>query len=309
MRASTPAMDGVSWGLIGLLALLWSGSFFFYKILVAALPPFTVVFGRVTLAALALNLILFIRRDPLPLSPKLWGQFLVLGLFNSALPFTLFCWSEVRIPSGMAAILNATTPVFSVLVASLMKTGERMTPARALAVLLGFFGVVVLVGPGVFAGGQGWGQIVSQLACLGAAASYAWVSFYSRRFSALSPLKIATAQCTAASVILAPLVLIFDHIWTLPMPTPPVWAALLGISLISTAAAYLVFFMILKRAGAGNVNLVTFVIPISALALGAVALHEIVAPSAYFGMVLIGLSLLAIDGRVGRWATQRLART
>jgi len=309
MRQSAPAMDGVSWGLLGLLSLLWGGSFFFYKVLVGALPPFTVVFGRVGVAAVALNLLLIIKRDPMPMSPRLWAGFLVLGVFNSALPFCCFAWSELRLSSGMAAILNATTPVFAVLVASVLPTGERMTGARAAAVALGFLGVIVLVSEGAFAASASatrFARLPSELACLCAALSYAGVGFYSRRFSGIAPIEVATGQITGAALVMAPLSLGVDHPWTLSAPSPSVWAALAGIALISTAAAYMLFFRILNRVGVGNLLLVTFLVPISALALGAVALRERVAPTAFAGMALIGLSLVAIDGRPLAWVRRRL---
>jgi drug/metabolite transporter (DMT)-like permease len=302
-------MDGVSWGLLGLLSLLWGGSFFFYKVLVAALPPFTVVFGRVGLAALALNLLLILRRDPMPTTPRLWGGFLVLGVFNCALPFCCFAWSELRLTSGMAAILNATTPIFAVLVASVLPTGERMTLPRAAAVAFGFLGVIVLVGHDAFAGAaspSGGQRLASELACLCAAMSYAWAGFYGRRFGGVAPIKIATGQITAAAIVMAPLSLGFDHPWTLAPPSLAVGAALAGIALISTAAAYMLFFRILKRAGASNLLLVTFLVPISALSLGALALRERLASSAFAGMALIGLSLVAIDGRPLAWLKGRL---
>jgi drug/metabolite transporter (DMT)-like permease len=301
MRQSAQAIDGLSWGLISLLSLLWGGSFFFYKILVGALPPFTVVFGRVGFAAVALNLLLLVRRDPMPASPRLWGGFLVLGVFNCALPFCCFAWSELQLTSGMAAILNATTPVFAVLVASVHPTGEQMTVPRAAAVALGFLGVVVLVAPDILAGG-GAGRKVDDLprdlACLCAALSYAVAGFYGRRFRDIAPVKIATGQITTAALVMAPLSLVFDRPWALPAPPAPVWEALAGISLISTAAAYMLFFRILKRVGAANLLLVTFLVPISALTLGAVALREPLTPVALVGMALIGLSLVAIDGRL-----------
>jgi drug/metabolite transporter (DMT)-like permease len=301
-------MDGVSWGLLALLSLLWGGSFFFYKVLIGALPPFTVVFGRVALAAVTLNLILVVRRDPMPTSPGLWAGFLVLGVFNCALPFCCFAWSEFRLSSGMAAILNATTPIFAVIFAGILSTGERMTLPRAAGVGFGFLGVIVLVGPDALAASAsngGFARLPSELACLLAAVSYAWAGFYGRRFRSVAPIKIATGQITAAALVMAPLSLGFDHPWTLRPPSVGVWAALAGIALISTAAAYMLFFRILQRVGASNLLLVTFLVPISALSLGVVALRESVAPSAFGGMALIGLSLVAIDGRPLAWARRR----
>jgi drug/metabolite transporter (DMT)-like permease len=245
----------------------------------------------------------------MPTSPRLWAGFLVLGVFNSALPFCCFAWSELRLSSGMAAILNATTPIFAVLVASVLPTGERMTLPRAVAVGFGFLGVIVLVGHDAFApsaSSGGFRLLPSELACLCAALSYAWVGFYGRRFGGIAPIKIATGQITAAAAVMAPLSLSIDRPWTLAAPSLAVWAALAGIALISTAAAYMLFFRILKRVGASNLLLVTFLVPISALSLGAVALGERLAPSAFAGMALIGLSLVAIDGRPLAWLRLRV---
>lgn len=245
----------------------------------------------------------------MPASPRLWGGFLVLGVFNCALPFCCFAWSELRLSSGMAAILNATTPIFAVLVASVLPTGERMTVPRAAAVGFGFLGVIVLVGHDAFAvsaSAGGLQRLPSELACLCAALSYAWVGFYGRRFGGIAPIKVATGQITGAALVMAPLSLGFDHPWSLPYPSPSVWAALVGIALISTAAAYMLFFRILKRVGASNLLLVTFLVPISALTLGAVALGERLTPSAFAGMALIGLSLIAIDGRPLAWVKLKL---
>ncbi len=306
MSSAPPAMTASSWRMLIGLSILWGGSFFFYKVLVAALPPFTVVLGRLGFAALALNLILIATKERMPRSPRVWGGFFVLGFFNNALPFCLFAWSELRLTSGMAAILNATTPVFAVLLSSTLKTGERMTPGRATAVLFGFLGVVVLVGPNALAGSGHCGDLLSKAACLGATLSYAIGGFYGRRFSALSSMKVATGQVSAAALLVLPMAAILDRFWTLPAPTISVWGALAGISLICTAAAYVLFFTLLKRAGTTNLLLVTFLVPVSALGLGRLLLHEAMAPTAFAGMALIGLSLAALDGRPAGWVRTRL---
>ena len=140
-------MGAVEWVLLLFLAALWGGSFFFFKILVGELPPFTVVLGRVGFAALLLQLYLLARRDPMPFTPRLWCRFLAMGLLNNAIPFTLIVYGETRISSGLAAILNAMTPVFGVVVAHLLTTTEKLTWARGAGVLLGLCGVIVLIGP------------------------------------------------------------------------------------------------------------------------------------------------------------------
>ncbi len=288
-------MGAAEWGMLVLLSLVWGGSFFFYKVLVQALPPLTVVLGRMAIAALALNLWLAARKDRLRASPREWAELIALGAINNALPFCCFAFAEVRIASGLAAILNATTPVFGVLVGLLLRTGAPFTPVRGLAVLFGFLGVMVLIGPSALHGG---GDLASELACLLAGVSYAFAGFYGRRFGYMGPLKVAAGQTTGATIVMLPLAAWFDRFWTLPAPGPQVWAALLGIALISTAFAYILYFQLLQRADPTDLMLVTFLVPISALILGLLFLSEPVKPQAFGGMAMIGLSLVAIDGRI-----------
>ena len=297
MRAEieTRGMGGAEWGMLSLLSLAWGGSFFFYKVLVQALPPFTVVLGRMAIAALALNLWLAARRERLPANPRLWAQLLVAGALNNALPFSCFAFSEIRISSGLAAILNATTPVFGVVVGLLLKTGAPFTAMRGAAMVLGLAGVVVLIGPGAL---HGSGDLPSELACLLASTAYAFGGFYARRLSYLGPLKVAAGQSTAAALIVLPLAALADRFWTLPAPGLAVWGALAGIGVMSTAFAYFLFFRLLERIDPTDLMLVTFLAPVSALLLGLLFLHEPIRPQAYAGMAVIGLSLMAIDGRI-----------
>ena len=294
--AGARRMGGAEWAMLGLLSLVWGGSFFFYKVLAqAGLPPFTVVLGRMGVAALALNLWLAARREHLPLDPRLWRGLLVAGLINNAVPFSCFAFAEQHITSGLAAILNATTPLFGVLVGAALRTGAPLTPARMTGVAVGFLGVTVLVGPSVLRGG---GDLLSELACLTASISYAFGGFYARRFSWMGPLKLAAGQTTAAALLMLPLAGFIDRFWTLPQPGLGPWSALLGIGLLSTAFAYFLFFRILERAEPTDLMLVTFLVPISALLLGVLFLGEPVKPQAFAGMALIGLSLAVIDGRL-----------
>jgi drug/metabolite transporter (DMT)-like permease len=301
----TRAMGSAEWAMLGLLSLVWGGSFFFYKVLVQALPPFTVVLGRMAVAAIALHLWLFAQRDPLKLTSKEWLRFVLMGVLNNALPFSCFAFAEIRITSGLAAILNATTPVFGVLVGLMLRTGTPFTAMRGLAVVLGFLGVLVLIGPSALRGG---GDLWSELACLLAAASYGFGGHYARRFGYLSPLKVAAAQSTTATLIMLPLAAVADRFWTLPQPGLPVWGSLLGIGLVSTALAYVLFFRILERVDPTDLMLVTFLVPISALLLGVLFLHEPIKPQAFGGMAIIGLSLAAIDGRLPRRLLRGLKR-
>ena len=287
----TPALNTEAWLLIVALSLPWGGSFLFYRMLAADLPSFTIVLGRVGLAVPLLWLLVRARGQRLDVPG---GGFLVMGILNNVIPFSLFAWAEIRIPSGTAAILNATTPMFGALVLRLF-AGERLTPLRVIGIVLGFIGVAVLVGPAAF---TFQGDLLAELACLGAALSYGFTSLWARRLRKVDPLHAATAQCLCSTLVLLPLVAVIDRPWTLPMPGAATWGALLGIALISTALAYVIFFRIVAVAGAANVMLVTFLVPVSALALGAVVLAEPITWNALAGMALIAAGLTAIDGRL-----------
>ncbi len=288
-------MGRTEWALLVALSVLWGGSFFFVEVAVRELPPLTVVVARVGLAALALHLLVRALREAMPRAPRIWAAFLGMGLLNNAVPFTLFVWAQTHIPSGLASILNATTPLFTVLVAHLATADERMTANRLAGVAVGFAGVAVMLG-----GGRPFGvDVLAELAALAGAFSYALAGVFGRRFRALgvSPLATATGQVTASALLMLPIMLVLDQPWTLPAPGLSTLAALAGLALLSTALGYVIYFRILAQAGATNLLLVTFLIPPSAILLGATVLGERLEPRHFGGMALIAVGLAAIDGR------------
>ncbi len=288
-------MGSREWLLLVALSVLWGGSFFFSEVALDELRPFTVVLGRVGIAAVALVAFVYLTGRRMPGSPALWGAFLVMGALNNLIPFSLIVWGQVTIDSGLAAILNATTPLFTVLLAHVLTRDERMTSNRLIGVLLGLGGLIVLVGPDVL-GGLGT-QGLAQLAVLGAAASYACAGIYGRRFKELPPAIAAAGMLCGTTVMILPLALILDQPWSL-RPSVVTWGAVLGLSLFSTALAYLIYFRILAAAGATNLLLVTFLIPVSALFLGVAVLGERPEWSAFAGLALIFAGLAAVDGRL-----------
>ena len=199
----------------------------------------------------------------------------------------------------MASILNATTPLFTVIVAHGLTSDERMTGARLFGVIAGLAGVVAMMGPAALEGIET--NVLAQAAVLAAALSYAFAGIYGRRFKRLGvpPLLTATGQVTASTILLAPMALMVDQPWTLPMPGLDTWAALIGLAALSTALAYILYFRILATAGAINLLLVTFLIPVSAIFLGAAVLGGRLNLEHFLGMALIGAGLAAIDGRLG----------
>ena len=276
------------------LSVLWGGSFFFAKVALGSFGPLTVVFGRVALAALALNLLNPLRRD----AP--WRSFFTMGALNNATPFSLIFWGQTHIASGLASILNATTPLFTVVVAHLLTDDEKVTAAKVAALLSGIAGVAVLIGPAAVA--QPNDSLWGELACLGAALSYAFAGIYGRRFRAMGvkPLDAATGQVTASSLLILPIMLSVEQPWNGAAPTATGSTALAALALLSTALAYVLYFRILAAAGATNLLLVTFLIPVTSILLGAVFLQERLEPRHFAGMALVGLGLVVIDGRIGR---------
>jgi drug/metabolite transporter (DMT)-like permease len=292
---TNPTMRLTEWLLLVVLSLLWGGAFFFVGVIGTTLPPFTVVLGRNGFAALALLAYVRLRGGVMPTSIRLWGAFLVMGALMSLIPHSLVVWGQRHIASGLAAILVSTTPLFSVILTHFLTDEERMTSNRLAGVLLGLSGVVVLIGPEAL-----WGlghHGLAQLAVLGAALAYACSGIYGRRFAALAPVVAATGQITGTTALVLPMALGVEQPWTFQPPLVT-WGALLGLALISTAAAGLLFFRILAVSGTTNVMLVNFLVPISAILLGRLILGEQLHWTAFAGMVLVFMGLATIDGRL-----------
>ena len=289
-------MGGTEWALLLVLAAVWSSSFLFNRLAVDDLPPLTVVLGRVGLAAIALHGLVLLTGRRMPLARAQRNAFATMGVLNNVVPFCLIVWGQTRIASGLASILNATTPLFTILVAHALTRDEKLTPRRLAGVLVGLGGVVVVIGPAAL-GGLG-GDAVAQLAVVGAAVSYAFAGVFGRRFRGLPPLIPAAGQVTGSALVLLPLVLVVDRPWQRAAPGGEAVMAVLGLALLCTAVAYLLYFRILAAAGATNLLLVTFLIPVGALLLGAVVLDERLELRQVGGMALIVVGLGIVDGRI-----------
>lgn len=301
-------MTPLEWGMLLILSVVWGGSFFFNRVAVQELPVFTVVVSRVALAAIILTVILRLRGERLPTSGRVWAAFFGMGFLNNAVPFLLIVWGQQFIASGVASILNASTPLFTVLFAHFLTTDEKLSGGRLAGVLIGFAGVAVMIGPDAF---RALGSnLAAQLACLGAAVSYAFAGIFGRRFRAMgvTPITTAAGQVIASSTMLLPVMLVVDRPWTLPLPSVAALGALVALAAVSTAFAYVLFFRILSTAGATNIVLVTFLVPVSAILLGVAFLGERLRPEHLAGMALIGAGLAAIDGRLWRRLNPRTAR-
>ena len=293
-------MGLADWAMLLALSVVWGAAFFFYKLLDdAGLPPFTIVLGRVGIAALALLPIVVLSGRTMPRSWKVWRALFVLGAFNNLVPFALIILGEKQIDSGLASVFNATTPIFAALFAHLMTRDEKLTLPRVAGVVLGIAGVVLLMGPSALRGFSP--TSAAQLACIGAAVVYGFGVVYARRFAALGldPLVLATGQLCASALLALPLALALEHPWTaLHGVGATTWLAWLGLALPSTALAFVLYFRILASAGATNAASVTFLVPLSAVLLGTLVLHERLTPSTLAGMAVIFLGLAVLDGRL-----------
>jgi drug/metabolite transporter (DMT)-like permease len=299
MTSNDGRIDARDWALLGVLSVLWGGSFFFNGLALKGLPPLTLVLLRVSVAALMLLPMLRIYRIEFPAGLSGWAPFVAVALFNNVLPFSLIVVGQTFITSGLASILNATTPLFTVIVMA-VSGEERLSPQRVAGVTIGLLGVIVLRGGfGLDLAGQGAGIAL----CLAAALSYGVAALLARRHLAKSPpLATATFQLMASSAMMAVIAGIVDRPWQLALPGTSAWLAVIGLAALSTALAYIVFFQILRRSGATNVMLVTLLIPLTAILLGALVLGETISAREIIGAVVIGSALLVIDGRVLRLA-------
>lgn len=293
-------MDGLAWAMLLGLSLLWGLSFPFAEIALTGLPVLTVVALRVALATVTLWFVVFTTGAALPRTREVWVALGVMGLINNVIPFSLIVWGQTEITAGLAAVLNATTPLFAGLLAGALLADERLTAARLAGLLFGLAGVVVIVGPGVL---EDLGaHVFAQLAILGAALSYGVSVVFGRRFSRLGvrPLVISAGQTLSSTLVLVPAALLIDHPFALPMPGLDVWLAVVAFAIPGTALAYILYFAILARAGATNAAIVTVINPVVAILVGAVALGEVVTLRQIGGMALIALGLSVLDGRLWR---------
>ncbi len=295
--AIRPAMGLSEWAMLILLGAIWGGSFFFARIAVAEIPPLTLVLFRVAIAGAALQLYLLVRGPSFRQALAHVPMFFALAILNNVIPFSLIFVGQTALGAGLASVLNATTPFWTIVIANAVTSDEKLSWNKIAGVLFGVAGTAVMIGPGVVAGLGG--PVWPKLALVGASVSYAMALMVARRFK-LAPALVATGQLTASTVVMVPVALLASGTSGLFDASPHVWAAVFGLALLSTAFAYLLYFTIIARAGATNASLVTLIVPVSAILLGAIFLSERLELLDFAGMALIGVGLLTIDGRLLR---------
>ncbi len=285
-----PAAGPREFVLLALLSAIWGGSFMLIKLALGTVPPTTIAAGRLAVAALALSIIARLAGVRLPRGPRDWAPFFVLGFLSSALPFVLIGWGERRIDSALAAILTGVMPLATATLAHLFTADERFTRAKAVGLASGFAGLVVLVGGDALAGlGQ---QIAGQLAVVGAALCYAGNTVYARRLGPRPPLATATASMIAAVVMILPASLVIDAPWRLAPDATALWA-IAALGLAATAGGMLIFYELVRTAGATTTALVNYLVPLAGVGWGAAVLGERPSIRAFvaLGLILLGVAL------------------
>lgn len=293
-----PALSGRSWAELMLLGLIWGGSFLAIRTALDEIPVATVVAHRVVWAAVILWAVVLIRRCPLPRSPRTWAALGVMGLLNNVIPFTLMAWGQLHIESGLASVFNAATAIFGVLAAALLLADERLTLRKTAGVALGFAGVAVAIGPESLRRFDI--TALAQLAVLGGTVSYALAAVWSRlHLRELAPEVSAAGMLGGAALVMVPAALILDGVPQLRL-APATLAGIGYYAVVATAAAYLLYFRIIRAAGSANTMLVTLLIPPVAIVLGALVRGEALAPGVFAGFGLLAAGLAILDGRLGR---------
>ncbi len=293
-----PRLGRAEWILLGSLGLIWGSAFLFIKVAVGSFDPFTYVWLRLTIAAVALVIILRLSGRRLALPLGVWAAVGLLALLNNVVPFLLFGWGQKHIASGLAAILQATTPIFGVITAHFLTADEKITPSRLIGVVIGFAGVATMIGPQI--AGDGGNHLLAQLACLFASLLYALAGIFARRFKALgvAPMELAAAQFVAGAILLAPVALTLGQSLTALPTSLAAWGAVALLAIVGSAFAYVLFFRLIETAGATNSMLVTLLVPPIAITLGALVFGEQFGLAQIAGLLLIAAGLAVIDGRL-----------
>lgn len=300
-------MTLLEWAMLLLIAGFWGGSYFFTGVAIKELPVFSIVMARYAVAAPIMICLIYWLGQRYPWNSDIFKAGLFLAAFNQLIPFSLITWGQSHIPSAVASIVNAAGPIITLVMAHYMTRDDRMNGQRASGVVIGFAGMGIMIGAGAMQALNA--SIAAQLACVLASFSYAFGSITARKFSRdnIKPTELVAAQSVVAGIILLPLVLVVDRPWTLPMPSSGTWLSLLGLGLLSSTIGHLIFFRLLATAGATNLSLVSYFMPITAISLGVLFLGDVLEPRHIAGLCIIVCGLAIMDGRPWR-ALQRIAR-
>jgi drug/metabolite transporter (DMT)-like permease len=288
-----PTMRPVHWLVVLLAGSLFGSSFLFVNIAAAELPPLTLAAGRAVLAVPIAYIVMRAAGFRLPPPGRAWRPLIVLGLLTAAIPYTAIAWGQRHIESGLGGILFGAIPVFSLVLTPLFVREERVTAGRAVGAFIGFGGVVLVIGPQALAGIDQ--QLLGAGVTLAAAISYAMGAIYARTHPEIHPVVMTTGQLAVGCTVMLIAALFADAPWAL-RPSAGVLGALVGTAVVGTALPTILLFWLVRQTGTTNASLVTFVMPVVAVALGAAALGERLPLLAFAGLALILAGAAAISG-------------
>jgi drug/metabolite transporter (DMT)-like permease len=300
VKAGAPLKLGAAeWGLIALQSMLWGSSYFFIEVAQPELPALTIAALRTLPAAAALLSIVLSLGYRLPATLAEWRLFIAFSAFNNVLPFLLIVWGQSRTTGGMAAILNATAPLFGIFLAHLLTHDEKLSLSKLAGIVVGIVGVAILMGGDIVAGVSA--DLLARLALLAAPLCYVCANIFARRrLGHYPPFVIAAMQMVGAILVSVPLALAADRPWTLPEPSLMALGAIVGMGVLGSAFASLCHFTVLQRAGATNASLVTLIMPLTPILLGGLFLGERLSRQDIAGALVVAAALLIIDGRILR---------
>ena len=274
------------------LGALWGSSYLFIKITVTEVPATTLVIGRLGLAAGIMWLILLVTRQRIPTDRKVWGAFAGMGFLSGAVPWTLITWGEQYISSGLAALLQATMPIFTLILAVLLSDDERLTPLKVLGVVIGFVGVGILMLPDLREGLQA--SFLGQLAIIASSLSYAAGAVFARKWlRGQPPMLSTTGQLTTGLLFMLPLGLLSGQPFH-GAPSLPAIASWLALTVLGTVVAYIIYYKLIQSSSATFVSTVTYIIPVYGLFLGALVLNEPLTANLMASLALILLGILLV---------------
>lgn len=293
-------MRSRDWIQFALLSIAWGASFLFIKIALADLSPLMVGWLRLVIASLTLWIIALLARLRPRFSRRAWLTLAAMGFFNNSLAFVLIPWGEQYIDSGLAAILNSTVPLFTIVLAHFFLFDERLSARRLGGLVLGFAGVVLLMAPPIIASGGDWltaKSVQGSLAVILASACYAIATVIGRRFlRGEPPVLTAATQLSFGMLWLLPLVLLTNSLGSLATMSLPTWGSMLWLGVVGSGFAYLLYFSLLRNVGATQVVVVTYVLPLIGVTLGVLILGEQLTWTMLAGLALILGGLMVVNG-------------
>ncbi len=295
---SSTSMSTKDWLMVITLAAIWGGSFLLGRVLMLEWPPLTTAFLRVFLAAIALWIFLAATRRKFPLEGGFIVAIVIMGLVNNAIPFSLILIGQQEIGSSLASVVNAMTPIWTLVIANFFTTDEKFSANKILGIVFGFAGVTTMMGADILNGlaASAW----AQAAVLGATISYGVAGVFGKRFRGRDPVVVSTGQLTASSVLMLPVILMMENPFSIQLSGFTNVLSILALAVVCTSFAYILFFKVLASAGAVNLSLVTFLVPVTAILLGILLLGETLTGSQLTGISLIAMGLTLIDGRFHR---------